>query len=268
MIAARGAGGWALRCARGRPGGWAAREGSAPPQHTQCIASWRVRAESRAAAVLDGVGEMAPVASLVLIISCAAVALPLARAGSFSPKTFSAGVSESRLTQKEVTLCDWSIQRGDLGALTYLWITGDPHVAFAQIRVYVDNESVPSLAYEPAKAAGVANPQGPDGTGTVEGPGGDPGPPSSLVNETEYLKPWGTKWFGQLGRSAYFNTFRVPFQSSIRVTYQSGPGLPDAMLFIQGAPHWHLLPCHSYYHKNLKSPCVEQHVASAVSAQG
>ena len=26
-----------------------------------------------------------------------------------------------------------------------------------------------------------------------------------------------------------------------------------------GAPHWHMLPCHSLSHTNLKSPCPEQY---------
>ena len=45
--------------------------------------------------------------------------------------------------------------------------------------------------------------------------------------------------FGQLGRYAYFNTFKVPFQKSVRLTYQCPPVLcpPGSaarhLLFIQ-----------------------------------
>lgn len=42
-------------------------------------------------------------------------------------------------------------QEGDLGALTYFWITGDAAVSQALIRVYVDGESEASLTYQPAK---------------------------------------------------------------------------------------------------------------------
>jgi hypothetical protein len=127
-------------------------------------------------------------------------------------------VSESKLNQSEVTLLDHTLQAGDLGALTYFWITGSPAVAYAQIRIYIDGETNPSLAYQPAKASGV----GIGAIGQIIGPGNG-----------STLGPWSTKWFGQLGRSAYFNTFRVPFQRSLRLTYQSGLGQPDAMLFIQ-----------------------------------
>ena len=44
---------------------------------------------------------------------------------------------------------------GDLGCLTYFWITGDEAVAFARIFIYMDGELSPSLIYSPAKAAGV-----------------------------------------------------------------------------------------------------------------
>ena len=33
-----------------------------------------------------------------------------------------------------------------------------------------------------------------------------------------------------------------------------------------GAPHWNLLPCHSFDHTNLKSPCAEQGMAGAATA--
>ena len=90
----------------------------------------------------------------------------------------------------------------------------------AAAQVYVDGEAEPSLMYEPAKASGV---------GSITGP--NSAAPSSQ-------QPWSTKWFGQLGRSSYFNTFRVPFQKSVRVTYQCPPTLcHDAaqryMLFVQ-----------------------------------
>lgn len=43
------------------------------------------------------------------------------------------------------------VQDGDLGALTYFWITGDAQVSQALIRVYVDGEIEPSITYQPAK---------------------------------------------------------------------------------------------------------------------
>jgi hypothetical protein len=76
--------------------------------------------------------------------------------------------------------------------------------------------------YAPAKASGVGiiKPGGPNGAG-----------PNSP-------QPWSTKWFGQLGRDSYFNTFKVPFQRSVRLTYQCPPTIchnetDSVFLFIQ-----------------------------------
>jgi hypothetical protein len=129
--------------------------------------------------------------------------------------TFSAGVSESVLNSTEQVLLNHTLTPGaEVGALTYFWITGDPSVAFAVIRVYVDGEAAPSLVYAPAAAAGVG-----------------------LLNTTHGgadVPPWGTPLMGSLGRASYYNTFRVPFQVSVAVTFQAGAGQPDgAMAFLQ-----------------------------------
>ena len=119
------------------------------------------------------------------------------------PSTFSSGVAQTRLTAIETDLLSHTLSPdATVGALTYFWITGDPCVASAQIRMYVDNETIPSIVFEPRKAAGM-------GFANTTHSGSD-------------LPPWGSKWMGSLGRNAYYLTFRVPFQASLRVTYQQG----------------------------------------------
>ena len=73
---------------------------------------------------------------------------------SISARTHTARArSVKRLTQAEETLLNHTISPGDLGALTYFWITGGPGVAEARIRIYVDGEPEPSLSFNPAKYA-------------------------------------------------------------------------------------------------------------------
>ena len=47
--------------------------------------------------------------------------------------------------------------------------------------------------------------------------------------------------------------------------YTLGHDGTDAQLVGIGAPHAHLLPCHSFSHTNLKSPCAEQYSRTSVS---
>ena len=75
-------------------------------------------------------------------------------------------------------------------------------MASSLIRLYVDNETSPSLHFEPAKAAGM-------GFANTSHAGTD-------------LPPWGNRHMGSLGRNAYYLTLRVPFQASLRLTYQAG----------------------------------------------
>jgi hypothetical protein len=62
-----------------------------------------------------------------------------------------------------------------------------PPAAVAVIRVYIDNETVPSIVFQPAKIAGV-------GIGDV----GVVATPTGLAP----LPPWSNSWFGQSGRNA------------------------------------------------------------------
>lgn len=149
---------------------------------------------------------------LVLLL---AAALCAACTVAAAPATFSYGVAQTRLTAAETQLLYHALPAGvPAGALTYFWITGERCVASALIRMYIDNETAPSLVFEPAKAAGM-------GFANTSHPGSSDVP------------PWGTKWLGSLGRNAYYLTLRVPFQASLRVTYQQGAAAGGCALWIQ-----------------------------------
>lgn len=145
---------------------------------------------------------------LLLALLCAARAVA-------APATFSYGVAQTRLTATETELFNHVLPVDtSAAALTYFWLTGERCVASALIRMYIDNETAPSLLFEPAKAAGM-------GFANSTHPGSSDVP------------PWGTKWLGSLGRNAYYLTLRVPFQASLRVTYQQGAAAGGCALWIQ-----------------------------------
>jgi hypothetical protein len=119
-----------------------------------------------------------------------------------APSTFSYGVAQTDLTSAETQLFSHTLSpNASSGALTYFWLTGGDCVGQAVIRMFIDDEPSPSLVFEPAKAAGMG-----------------------FANSSHRgdLPPWGNKWIGSLGRNAYYLTLRVPFQASLRVTYQQG----------------------------------------------
>jgi hypothetical protein len=94
------------------------------------------------------------------------------------------------------------------GCLTHMWFGGDwPGYLETRIRVYVDGETRPSIEMELGMGHGVG----------FEDAGA----------------PWGGTRLGKTGHpSGVYNTFRIPFGSSVRVTAQRARNAPD------GAPFW------------------------------
>jgi len=94
------------------------------------------------------------------------------------------------------------------GCLTHMWFGGDwKGYEKTRVRVYVDGEDAPSIEME---------------LGLGHGYGfGDP------------AAPWGSEKLGKTGHpSGVYNTYRVPFGKSVRVTGQRAKESPD------GAPFW------------------------------
>ncbi len=94
------------------------------------------------------------------------------------------------------------------GCLTHMWFGGNwPGYERTRIRVYVDGEEKPSIDMEL-------------GLGHGYGFG-------------ESAAPWGCSRLGKTGHpSGIYNTYRIPFGTSIRVTAQRAKESPD------GAPFW------------------------------
>ena len=138
----------------------------------------------------------------ILVLS--AVPMVQARAGDeVAPlKTFSAIGKESRALDggKEAEL----IRHEGKGCLTHMWFGGDwPGYERTRIRVYVDGEDAPSIDMEMGLGHGV-------GYGDT-------------------AAPWGADRLGRTGSpSGVYNTYRIPFGTSVRVTAQRPEGTPDS----------------------------------------
>lgn len=97
------------------------------------------------------------------------------------------------------------------GCLTHMWFGGDwPGYEKTVIRVYVDGEEQASIEMELGLGHGV-------------GFGDD-------------AAPWGSERMGKTGHpSGFYNTYRIPFGTMIRVTAQRAHDSPD------GAPFWWII---------------------------
>ena len=93
------------------------------------------------------------------------------------------------------------------GCLTHMWFGGAfKGVAQTRIRIYVDGEEVPSIDMELYLGHGI-------GFG-------------------DEFAPWGVARMGKAGGpNSVYNTYRIPFGKSVRVTGQLGPDTPDSPLF-------------------------------------
>lgn len=123
------------------------------------------------------------------------------------------------------TFCEIGKERNDLngyreaellhhtgtGCLTHMWFGGDwPGYERTRIRVYVDGETEPSIDMELGLGHGV-------GFG-------------------DSAAPWGTSRLGKTGHpSGFYNTYKIPFGTEIRVTAQRHEHSPD------GAPFWWII---------------------------
>jgi hypothetical protein len=94
------------------------------------------------------------------------------------------------------------------GCLTHMWFGGDwPGYDKTRIRIYVDGQQQPSIDMQLGLGHGF-------GFG-------------------DKAAPWGSEKLGKTGDpSGVYNTYKVPYGQSIRVTAQRNPDSPD------GAPFW------------------------------
>ena len=93
------------------------------------------------------------------------------------------------------------------GCLTHMWFGGAfKGVDQTRIRIYVDGEEMPSIDMELYLGHGI-------GFGDEHA-------------------PWGVARIGKAGApNSVYNTYRIPFGKSIRVTGQLGPATPESPLF-------------------------------------
>jgi len=94
-----------------------------------------------------------------------------------------------------------------MGCLTHMWFGGDwPGYDKTTLRVYVDGEEQPSIEMELGLGHGV-------GFGDT-------------------TAPWGSEKMGKTGHpSGLYNTYKIPFGKSIRITAQRAKDSPDSAPF-------------------------------------
>eukprot|EP00730_Choanoeca_flexa_P015451 TRINITY_DN7097_c0_g1_i1.p1 TRINITY_DN7097_c0_g1~~TRINITY_DN7097_c0_g1_i1.p1 ORF type:complete len:442 (+),score=76.10 TRINITY_DN7097_c0_g1_i1:28-1326(+) len=115
---------------------------------------------------------------------------------------FGTGYSAGTMTVNETTRFAHVLADGMSGVMTHFWLTCPPGAEKdLVIRYYIDNETTPSIEFNPYLAVGVG------------------------FNDSQ--APWGTKWFGvgsgnspSLGKAFNLN-FQIPFLKSVRVTVQN-----------------------------------------------
>jgi len=123
---------------------------------------------------------------------------------AFAPSddlTFGTGHAGVVLPVTETVVFTHIIPSNSTGVMNHFWSTCSPEAETNMVvRYYIDNETTASIQFRPPLAAGVGF--------------DDP------------VAPWGTKWFGLgagngINGQAWFNNFKIPFTSSIRVTVQA-----------------------------------------------
>jgi hypothetical protein len=102
------------------------------------------------------------------------------------------------------------------GCLTHMWFGGDfPDYGRTRIRVYVDGETTASIDMELMLGVG--------------------------IGFQDDAAPWGIARMGKTGSpSGIYNTYRIPFQRSVRITVQRAPGYKDNPYFwwiVRGVHH-------------------------------
>jgi len=80
------------------------------------------------------------------------------------------------------------------------------------IRYYIDGETTASIQFNPGLAAGVG------------------------FNDAQ--APWGTQWVGKgAADGSWFHNLRIPFQKSVRVTWQATASYGGMYIIVRGAPN-------------------------------
>jgi hypothetical protein len=139
-------------------------------------------------------------ASLCITSAATAAEAPLA-----TLKTFGTMGKEVRPLKGD-TEADLFRHRGK-GCLTHMWFGGGwKDCEKTRIRVYVDGEARPSIDMELYLGHG--------------------------IGFSDEFAPWGTARIGKIGTgNSVYNTYRIPFGTSVRVTAQRAPTAPDAPEF-------------------------------------
>lgn len=95
------------------------------------------------------------------------------------------------------------------GTTTHFWVTGSaPQTDTVIFRYYIDGEANASIVFQPGYACG--------------------------VGFNDDTNPWATKWAGKGSNiGAWYHNYKIPFYSSLRVTYQLPAGDAAGIIYAQ-----------------------------------
>jgi len=131
--------------------------------------------------------------SIILLCSCTQEKIDNVEIGEIeSLKTF--GTMGKELTVLKIDEETELINYEGKGCITHMWFGGGFEVVgFTKVRVYVDNEELPSIDMEMYLGHG--------------------------IGFKDRGAPWGTERMGNIGgHSGIYNTYKIPFQKNIRIT--------------------------------------------------
>jgi len=128
-------------------------------------------------------------------------------------QAFGTGLSNGGINTEEYEIFAWAVNSGVVGVMNHFWITGgNDAMDSTTIRYYIDGEETASIQFNPGLASGVG------------------------FNDAQ--APWGTKWIGKgAADGSWFNNLRIPFQKSVKVTWQSTGSFGGMYIIVRGAPN-------------------------------
>jgi len=126
---------------------------------------------------------------------------------------FGTGLSNGGIGPDEYQVFGWAVPSGAIGVMNHFWITGsNPAMGTTTIRYYIDGETTASIQFNPGLASGVG------------------------FNDPQ--APWATKWIGKgANDGSWWNNIRMPFQKSIRITWQNTASYGGMYIIVRGAPN-------------------------------
>jgi len=120
-------------------------------------------------------------------------------------KTFGTAIKNGHVYQSEETIFSFDNQYG--GLVTEMWFTSTISLAQTYVSIYIDGETVPSISFQLTMAHGIG------------------------FGDDDTFQ--GNEWLGKNAHNGgLYNTYRIPFGKSIKITARQTPSVPQVFWFI------------------------------------